>query len=84
MPTAEKTAAIKRLKDTFDGAASLFLADFTGLNVEKMTDLRRKCRAEGVEFSIVKNTLAIKATQSLKLSDLEPHFKGNVTGGTPH
>jgi large subunit ribosomal protein L10 len=76
MPTAEKTAAIEQLKETFDSAAAIFLADFTGLNVEKMTDLRRKCRANGVQFSIVKNTLAIKATQALQLSDLEPHFRG--------
>ncbi|MBZ0268206.1 50S ribosomal protein L10 [bacterium] len=76
MPTAEKTAAIEQLKETFDSAAAIFLADFTGLNVEKMTDLRRKCRANGVQFSIVKNTLAIKATQALELSDLEPHFRG--------
>lgn len=76
MPTAEKTAAIEQLKETFEGAAAIFLADFTGLNVEKMTALRRKCREAGVEFSIVKNTLAIKATQGTALSDLQPHFKG--------
>jgi len=76
MPTAEKTAAIEQLKDTFDNAAAIFLADFTGLNVEKMTDLRRKCRANGVSFTIVKNTLAIKASRALDLGALEPHFKG--------
>lgn len=76
MPTAEKTAAIEQLKETFDSASAIFLADFTGLNVEKMTDLRRKCRAKGVQFAIVKNTLAIKASQALDLNALEPHFKG--------
>jgi large subunit ribosomal protein L10 len=76
MPTAEKTAAIEQLKNTFDNAAAIFLADFTGLDVEKMTDLRRKCRANGVSFTVVKNTLAIKASRALELGALEPHFRG--------
>jgi large subunit ribosomal protein L10 len=76
MPTAEKSAVIEQLKDTFDNAAAIFLADFTGLNVDKMTQLRRKCRASGVEFSIVKNTLAIKASRALELDELATHFRG--------
>lgn len=76
MPTAEKTAAIEQLQDTIKGAAAIFLADFTGLNVEKMTSLRRKCRENGVHLEVVKNTLAIRATRALELSELEPHFRG--------
>ena len=76
MPTAEKDAAIERLQQTMDKAAAIFLADFTGLNVEEMTDLRRRCRKEGVGFSIVKNTLAIRATRALELEELAEHFRG--------
>ncbi len=76
MPTAEKTAAIEQLQDTIKGAAAIFLADFTGLNVEKMTSLRRKCRENGVHVEVVKNTLAIRATRALELAELEPHFRG--------
>jgi len=76
MPTAEKTAAIEQLQKTFDEAAAIFLADFTGLDVEKMTDLRRRCRKDGVELRVIKNTLAIKACRALELSELEPHFHG--------
>ncbi len=76
MPTAEKTAAIEQLRGTFEKATAIFLADFTGLNVEKMTSLRRKFRENGVEFAVVKNTLAIKATRELDLGELEPHLKG--------
>jgi large subunit ribosomal protein L10 len=76
MPTAQKSAAIDQLKETCDKAAAIFLADFTGLNVEKMTSLRRKCRENGIEIQVVKNTLAIKAMRALDLTDLEPHFKG--------
>ena len=76
MPTATKSAAIEQLRDTIDSAAAVFLADFTGLDVEKMTDLRRRCRANGVTLQVVKNTLAIKALRALELSELEPHFRG--------
>ncbi len=76
MPTAEKSAAIEELRGTIDSAAALFLADFTGLDVEKMTELRRKFRENGVTFQVVKNTLALKAARALEIDELEPHFKG--------
>jgi large subunit ribosomal protein L10 len=76
MPTAQKSAVIEQLQETFDGAAAIFLADFTGLNVEKITDLRRKCRENGVHFQVIKNTLAIKAMRKLSLNELEEHFQG--------
>lgn len=76
MPTAEKTAAIEQLQETIDKATSILLADFTGLNVEQMTALRRRCRAEGVSFQVVKNTLAIKASRAADLEELTGHFHG--------
>ncbi|NNE42638.1 MAG: 50S ribosomal protein L10 [Gemmatimonadetes bacterium] len=65
-----------------DQAAAIFLADFTGLNVEQMTDLRRKCRAEGVRFEVIKNTLAIKACSALELGELAEHLKGPTAMAT--
>lgn len=76
MPTTEKTAVIEELRQTFDGAAAIFLADFTGLDVESLTKLRRKCRENGVKIEVVKNTLAIKAAKALQMDTLAPHFKG--------
>ena len=82
MPTADKTAAIEQLQETMDQAAAIFLADFTGLNVEQMTDLRRKFRAEGVRFEVIKNTLAIKACKALEITELEEHLKGPTAMAT--
>jgi large subunit ribosomal protein L10 len=76
MPTAEKTAVIEELRRTFDGASAIVLADFTGLDVESMTKLRRRCREKGVKAAVVKNTLAVKAAKALELDALTPHFKG--------
>jgi large subunit ribosomal protein L10 len=76
MPTAEKTAVIEQLEGMFGNSASIFLADFTGLDAAEITSLRRKCRKSGVQFRVIKNTLAVKATRKLQLSILEPHFQG--------
>ncbi|MGQ0722548.1 MAG: 50S ribosomal protein L10 [Candidatus Eiseniibacteriota bacterium] len=76
MPTAEKTAVIEQLQGKFDGAAAILLADFTGLNVEQMTELRRKCRAAGVTLQVVKNKLALKAARALELEGVEDHLRG--------
>ena len=76
MPTAEKTAAIEELRQTFDGATAIFLADFTGLDVESLTNLRRKCRENGVKLEVVKNTLAVKAAKAPQLDELATHFRG--------
>lgn len=76
MPTTEKTAVIEELRQTFDGATAIFLADFTGLDVESLTNLRRKCRENGVKLEVVKNTLAVKAAKALQLDELATHFRG--------
>ena len=36
----------------------VYLTDFTGLNVEEISDLRQRLREEGVKYTVVKNTLA--------------------------
>ena len=76
MPTAEKTAVIEELRQTFDGAAAIFLADFTGLDVESLTHLRRKCRENGVKLEVVKNTLAKRALKGTSYEVLTAHFEG--------
>ena len=39
----------------------MYYTDFTGLNVKRMTDLRRRLRKVGVEYVVIKNTLALRA-----------------------
>jgi large subunit ribosomal protein L10 len=49
-------------------AKSVILADFTGLNVKDISELRRVCRESGVVFRVVKNTLARKSFDSMGLA----------------
>jgi large subunit ribosomal protein L10 len=52
------------------------LSDITGLDVAKVTELRRRCRAQGVEFRVVKNTLAKRGVKNTPAAGLDRYFDG--------
>ncbi len=58
MNRTEKAAVIEALKVRAEGAGIAVVTDFKGLKVEEMTQLRVKLREAGVEYQVVKNTLA--------------------------
>jgi large subunit ribosomal protein L10 len=72
----EKGAAVEELHDKFSRAVSAVLADFRGLNVQELTDLRRQLREASLELAVVKNTLARRAVQETTLEKLSPYLKG--------
>ncbi|MDH3297101.1 MAG: 50S ribosomal protein L10, partial [Gemmatimonadota bacterium] len=57
-------------------AETIYLADFTGLSVEALGELRGRLRESGAQFRVVKNTLTIRALEGLDLPDLTEHLKG--------
>ena len=61
MKKTEKQQLVVELSDTIKGASALYYTDFTGLNVKRMTELRRRLRKAGVEYVVIKNTLALRA-----------------------
>lgn len=61
MKRAEKEQLVIDLKDKLQGAKSLYYTDFTGLNVKRMTELRRRLKRAGVDYVVIKNTLALRA-----------------------
>jgi large subunit ribosomal protein L10 len=61
MKKPEKDKLVAELKEKLTGAKALYYTDFTGLNVKRMTDLRRRLRKANVEYIVVKNTLALRA-----------------------
>jgi large subunit ribosomal protein L10 len=74
----EKREAVELLKGKLANAKGIVLADFTGLTVSEVNELRRKCREAKVEYRVVKNTLARIAAREAQLEDLERHFDGPV------
>ncbi len=73
---AERTADIEFLEKEFQEATGIFLADNNKINVEKVTKLRADLRKNGIQFIVVKNTLAKIACSRSGKNDLIPHFKG--------
>ena len=61
MKRNEKEQLVSELTDKIRSAKALYYTDFTGLNVKRMTELRRRLRRAGVEYVVIKNTLALRA-----------------------
>ena len=68
MNRTEKQAVITDLTDRMKGAKALYYTDFSGLTVKRMTQLRRELRKAGVEYVVLKNTLALRAVNESGLS----------------
>jgi large subunit ribosomal protein L10 len=61
MNRTEKEQLVSELKEKISSATALYYTDFTGLNVKRMTELRRTLRRANVEYVVIKNTLALRA-----------------------
>jgi large subunit ribosomal protein L10 len=61
MKRTDKQKIVNDLAEKLKGAQALYYTDFTGLNVKRMTELRRRLRKAGVEYVVIKNTLALRA-----------------------
>jgi len=72
----EKEAVVKELTDKFTSAKSLVITDYLGLNVAEITELRSKLREAGVEFKVVKNTLAAIAANDVEMEEMTDYFSG--------
>ena len=76
MPRPEKVQAVAEIKERFEGAQAVFLAEYAGLSVKEQQDLRRELRANGAEFKVVKMTLARRATDELEIDSLDELLLG--------
>jgi len=76
MPRPEKVAVVDEIAEKMERTQSLFLTDFTGLDVEAINELRRLLRENDVEYRVVKNTLARLAADKAGREDLKPYLIG--------
>ena len=58
---SDKQLLVDGLRDKLGTANAVYYTDFTGLNVKRMTELRRRLKKVGVEYVVIKNTLALRA-----------------------
>jgi large subunit ribosomal protein L10 len=76
MPTQKKIDTVAEFSQKFKDAKSIFLADFSGINVEQTTNLRRTFREAGVEFRVIKNTLAKRSMADAGIEGMDDMLKG--------
>ena len=76
MPTQRKVDAVADVTERLKRAKSLVITDYRGLTVDQLQDLRRKLKAAGVDYIVVKNTLARRAADAVELGQLKAALVG--------
>ncbi|HHO69639.1 MAG TPA: 50S ribosomal protein L10 [Gammaproteobacteria bacterium] len=73
---AEKKAVVSEVAEVASQAYSAVAAEYRGLTVEEMTELRAKARDGGVYLRVVKNTLARRAVEGTDFECMQDGFVG--------
>jgi large subunit ribosomal protein L10 len=74
----QKAQLIDSLQEVFSKCSVGVLTDYRGLTAAEMTELRRQFREAGVEYRVVKNTLARFAAERAGKDELVGFFEGPV------
>jgi len=72
----QKQAVVAEVSKVVSDAKAAILAEYRGLTVAQMTDLRRKANKDGVYVRVVKNTLVRRAVAGSPYECLKDHLKG--------
>ena len=72
----DKKALVAEVAEVAAHAQSVVAAEYRGLTVGQMTELRAKARKSGVYMRVVKNTLARKALAGTTFESVGPKLKG--------
>lgn len=76
MNRTEKSNEVGKLKARFQKAKTMIFADYRGLSVAEITELRQKLFAQQSAIKVVKNRLAKLAFKDLKVEGMDPFLKG--------
>lgn len=76
MNLTEKKEIVKELHENFLQSQVVIVTDFKGLDVQTISDLRRRLRKENVNYKVVKNTLIVRASEETDVALIKDHFKG--------
>jgi large subunit ribosomal protein L10 len=72
----DKKALVAEVAEIAAKAHSVVAAEYRGLSVGQMTELRARARKSGVYMRVVKNTLARKALAGTSFESVGPKLKG--------
>lgn len=74
MNRAEKIQKADELREVFQKARGIFIADYRGLKVDQLTELRFALKKSGADFKVVKNRIALRAFEPEIAQALEKNF----------
>lgn len=74
----EKGAIVSELREKFTNAKAVVFTNYKGMTVKELEDLRGTVRNAGIEYKIVKNTLARIAAKDTSMTVSDEVFKGPV------
>ncbi len=80
----EKKLVVKEIKEKLEKASSVVLVDYKGINVEDVTELRKRFREAGVEYKVYKNTLFKRAAEEQGIESLNEFLKGTTAFAFGH
>jgi large subunit ribosomal protein L10 len=75
---AQKAATVADLTARLKASSTAVLADYRGMTVGQMRDLRTKLRGGGIEMVVVKNTLARRAAKAAGYEPLGAELVGPI------
>jgi len=76
---AQKEEQVAELREKFERASCVYVADYCGLDVESANELRRKLRREGggeFEYRVTKNSVLRLAAGDTPVKEVAEHFQG--------
>jgi large subunit ribosomal protein L10 len=76
MPTAQKEQLVEEIKNRFNDSGAVLLADYRGLSVKELEQLRVKLREAGAELTVYKNSLTEIAMRELALPSMTEYLSG--------
>lgn len=76
MATQQKIDIVAEYAEKFKQAKAIYLTNFSGIDVIKVTELRKKFRNSDIEYKVLKNRLAKRSFNEAGISDLDSYLKG--------
>jgi large subunit ribosomal protein L10 len=78
MPKPEKVESLSEIKKFLQDAKSVFVTDYTGLNVDDITKLRKSLREKSVKYLVAKNTIMRIAAKETGYESIVEYLTGQT------
>ena len=76
MNRSEKNKFVSDIQDEFNKSSTVIVANYSGLNVKEIEELRKAMRDNGAKFKVIKNSLTKIALANTKIKSITELFNG--------